>query len=192
MFSEYQENLKKYLYVCSGKDVLEIGPLDGRATTVIDFFNPKSVTLVEPNPTSLKILNDKFINHQIFGEDVYHYLESTKKFDVVVCNGVLYHLHSPMYLLELIVNRTDPDILIIESIFLDNVKTTGALFGEEIDNIQGNRQVLNNWKSTGIRLMFTSSLLKLAMKNLGFELVKEEEFDLSSKKKSNIFMFKKI
>jgi hypothetical protein len=101
-----------------------------------------------------------------------------------------------MYLLELIVNRTDPDILIIESIFLDNVKTTGALFGEEIDNIQGNRQVLNNWKSTGIRLMFTSSLLKLAMKNLGFELVKEEEyndkFDLSSKKKSNIFMFKKI
>jgi hypothetical protein len=34
------------------------------------------------------------------------------------------------------------------------------------------------------------------MKKLGFELVKEEEyndkFDLSSKKKSNIFMFKKI
>jgi len=56
MFSEYQENLKKYLYVCSGKDVLEIGPLDGRATTVIDFFNPKSVTMVEPNPTSLKYL----------------------------------------------------------------------------------------------------------------------------------------
>ena len=46
-------------------------------------------------------------------------LKKDSEFDVVLCMGLLYHLHSPFHLLEQIVNRSKPKVLIVESLKKD-------------------------------------------------------------------------
>lgn len=201
MYTLYQENFKKYLSICEGKAVLEIGPLDGRITTVVEDFSPTHITLVEASEIAAERLERKFPNYHTINQDIYHYLEQTHSFDVVICTGVLYHLHSPIYLLELIVNRINPEYLVLESIFdnstnKDNTKFS-CIVADEIDNIPGNRQVLNNWKSAKVNMLFSTELMKKIMTNLNYEMVSEEkystnQFNMDSKRNAHLFVFKKI
>lgn len=200
----YQENFKKYLNVCEGKTVLEIGPLDGRITSVIEDFNPANITLVEASEAATSMLEKKFPNYSVINQDIYHYLEQTHSFDVVICTGVLYHMHSPIYLLELIANRINPEYLVLESIFINNSESIknditrfSCVVSDEIDNIPGNRQTLDNWKSAKVKMLFSVELMKKIMTNLNYEIVSEEKYDtnqfnMNSKRNAHLFVFKKI
>ncbi len=86
-------------------EVLEIGPLIGLQSNEILSCNPKQHTTVDPHfkPTFKGTLND-YINS---GE--------CQSFDVVICMGVLYHLHSPLHMIEQIINHCRPKTLIIET-----------------------------------------------------------------------------
>jgi SAM-dependent methyltransferase len=96
----------------AGRDVLELGPLEGGHTYLIDRLGAKSVTAIEANARAyLKCL----IAKETFGMpharfrfgDCLEYLRTTDDaHDIAVACGVLYHLTNPVELLELLARRS--------------------------------------------------------------------------------------
>lgn len=162
----YLDSLYPYFNICKDKTVLEIGPYIGIQTQVIEANGPKEITLVEPNGNAVNILHNYFNNVEIVQDDIFFYLESTRNFDVVVCFGVLYHLHSPLYLLELIANRVSPELVIIETFTQTYPKVT-----IEGDNTPGARQLINDWKSVNMAISISKDTIITAMDNLGYTLI---------------------
>ena len=163
----YLDKLYPYLNICENKKVLEIGPFMGMHTQVVQSHNPKSITLVELNKNALIGLTYNYSKYEmieIIKNDIFHYLEQPREFDVVLCLGVLYHLHAPLYLLELIVNRVSPKFICIESY------DTPLYTNEEDDNTLGARQLLPGWKSANISIKIPKETIINAMQNLGYKL----------------------
>lgn len=169
MWSSYLDVIHPYFNLCAGKKVLEIGPFKGHHTSVIKTHSPSSITLVEPMPLFGSKLNKSHPDCELIQEDIFFYLEKARDFDVVVCCGVLYHLHSPIYLLELIANRVSPKYLYIETF----PGTEEILIVEENDNELGQRIVTNNWKSANLKLNIPKNILITALDNLGYKMILE-------------------
>ena len=97
--------------IVKDKTVLEIGALNDKITNCIKNAGASSVETIDPvdnggyKPTFRGTANDYYNQKKT----------AYRKFDVVTCMGLLYHLHSPWHLLEQIINHTQPDILIIET-----------------------------------------------------------------------------
>jgi hypothetical protein len=97
----------------AGRDVLELGPLEGGHTCLLDRLGAKSVTAIEANGRAyLKCL----IAKEAFGMpsarfllgDCLEYLRTTdRRFGLGVACGILYHLTNPVELLELLARRCD-------------------------------------------------------------------------------------
>jgi SAM-dependent methyltransferase len=96
----------------TNRDVLELGPLEGGHTYLLDRLGAKSVTAVEANARAyLKCL----IAKETFGMpharfllgDCLAYLKTGDTvFDVGIACGILYHLTNPVELLELLGRRS--------------------------------------------------------------------------------------
>ena len=171
LWETYINQCDPYFNICTEQSVLEIGSFQGLHTKTILSKNPKSLTLIEPDKkmSEMFLENNSAISEKcsIINEDIVFYLNEKRSFDVVICCGVLYHLHNPFYLLELIANRINPKLLILETF----TSPTPELFYEEL-NITGNRQAIN-WRSCTVRLMFPKHFLIKAMDDLGFDLIDE-------------------
>ncbi len=95
-----------------GADVLEIGPLEGAHTYLLDRRGAK-VTAVEANKRAfLKCLVTKEIvglpNARFLLGDCVQYLEQTPgRFDFIVACGVLYHMPDPLRFLKAAAAKTD-------------------------------------------------------------------------------------
>jgi SAM-dependent methyltransferase len=111
---QYYKVVRPYFQVCSGKSVLEIGPFSGVITDLYCNIADK-IELVEPNSTALETLQRAFPQAPIVWDDIFAYLKTPRKFDVVVCLGVLYHLHSPIQLLEQLTNEVRPNYLLVDT-----------------------------------------------------------------------------
>lgn len=96
----------------TGRDVLELGPLEGGHTYLLDRLGAKSVTAVEASSRAyLKCL----IAKETFGMsprtrfllgDCLEYLRTADRtFDIGVACGILYHQTNPVELLELLAKR---------------------------------------------------------------------------------------
>lgn len=95
------------------RDVLELGPLEGGHTHLLDQLGARSITAIEANARAyLKCL----IAKETFGMprarfllgDCLEYLRATeRRFDVAIACGILYHLTNPVELLELLARRAD-------------------------------------------------------------------------------------
>ncbi|MBI5046304.1 ribosomal RNA small subunit methyltransferase A [Candidatus Micrarchaeota archaeon] len=85
----------------SGKNVLEIGPGDGRLTRVLLAQKPKKLTIVEKDPRFVEILKEKFGRKeyedsiQIIETDFLELDLSKLEFDVVIGN-IPYYISSPI------------------------------------------------------------------------------------------------
>ena len=109
----YEEFLTNEAFpIVKDKTVLEIAALNDKITNCIKNAGASSVETVDPvgkaggyKPTFRGTANDYYNQKKT----------AYRKFDVVTCMGLLYHLHSPWHLLEQIINHTQPDILIIET-----------------------------------------------------------------------------
>jgi hypothetical protein len=107
----------------AGRDVLELGPLEGGHTYLIDRYEARSVTAVEANARAyLKCLVAK----ELFGMprarfllgDCLEFLRQTDRhFGAGVACGILYHLTNPVELLELLARRCDA--LFLWTVFYD-------------------------------------------------------------------------
>lgn len=96
-----------------GLDVVELGPLEGSHTYMLDRAGAKSVIAIESLKRSylkclitkevLSIKNAKFL----LGNFVPWLANQEKQFDVIWASGVLYHMTEPLTLLELIAKHTN-------------------------------------------------------------------------------------
>ena len=111
-----------------GMDVLEIGPLAGLMSKEILSCNPNLHHTIDPEfkPTFKGTVNDFFSGKFKLPTDM------PTTYDVVVCMGVLYHLHSPYHMIEQLINHCKPKTLIIET------ATNAKVLRQEQHNIHGN------------------------------------------------------
>ena len=161
----YLDYMRDIFSVCANKHVIELGPFYGWHTDLIMFHKPASITLVDSNLAAVDYLNSKFSSPTttVIAEDVHRFYYNNHTSDVVICCGVLYHLHSPFLLLEQIANESSPDTII-----LDNVPSLDTpVVNIEHDNTPGNRHT-NGRRSCGLSVVFHFNDILTAMKNLGY------------------------
>lgn len=97
----------------NGKEVLELGPLEGGHTYMLSRAGAANVTSIEANRNCFfKCLVTKEIlgisNAQFLYGDFMSYLQATKKrFDVIWAAGVLYHMVEPTLMLKLTASHSD-------------------------------------------------------------------------------------
>lgn len=95
------------------KHVLELGPLEGGHTAMIEKLGAASVTAIEASTRAyLKCLITKEIlslrRTRFLCGDLLEYLRTnTTRFDICVASGVLYHMRHPVELLARLAERTD-------------------------------------------------------------------------------------
>lgn len=100
-------------YDVAGKTVLELGPLEGFHTLMVDRCAPASIDAIEANALAfVRCLITKEVlwmpRANFFLGDFTKWLENTDKhYDLLIASGVLYHSHDPVHLLELIGKRAD-------------------------------------------------------------------------------------
>jgi 2-polyprenyl-3-methyl-5-hydroxy-6-metoxy-1,4-benzoquinol methylase len=182
-----------FLSIVKDKTVLELGSFGGWHTNLMINLGAKAITCVEPN---LSICNNDVYKHNIVRLESctandYYLGKNISTVDVVTCLGVLYHLHSPLHLLEQIINKSQPKYLLIETTF--NSKT---YITDEVYNVPGNAQadsqitmpILTNL------IMSMEEIIK-CVETTSYKLVKCEnnrnKFQTVSKKDISIALFEK-
>jgi SAM-dependent methyltransferase len=104
--------------------VLELGSFLGWHTSIMLKLNAKKIICVEPNKECIQEevykTNSGTVNlHSCTANDYYSY--NNELVDIVVCCGLLYHLHSPIHLLEKIINISKPKYILIETVDSNNI-----------------------------------------------------------------------
>lgn len=93
--------------------VLELGPLEAGHTYMIHQSGAREVVAVEANRRAfLKCLCVKELYglsraHFLLGDFVKYLAERSRKFDVAIASGVLYHMMEPIHLLDLLSQTAD-------------------------------------------------------------------------------------
>lgn len=184
--NEYKAFMLDYFSLCKGQSVLEIGPHEGIHTKLIAQQQPKYLELIEPYERTATYCRSLPGVDNLISDDVFFVLKDNHPMDVVVCCGVLYHLHSPLYLLELIVNNCNPKHIVLDCV--EDQQNIQFLIEE--DNIIGNRQLIGDWRSAGFNLVAPFEIIEQAMKNMGYSLIKKYKFGLEMefKNKSNFWV----
>lgn len=147
----YQQRLKEiFEHTVTGKTVVEIGPAGGYVTHPLMMLNPEHITIVEPDkrwygdsdtqpwPTYVKSPPPNSTLHWCTYEKYCKQFSNTV--DTVICFGILYHLHSPIQFLELIVNHNKPKWLWIEPVYRWNSEDGNYLnynYQVDLENIVG-------------------------------------------------------
>jgi hypothetical protein len=98
---------------CSDQRVLELGPLEGGHSYMLESQGAASVTAVEGNTRAFlkcllvkEILGLKRVNF-LCGDFIEYLQETQESFDLIFASGVLYHMKDPFRLIELLARRTD-------------------------------------------------------------------------------------
>lgn len=126
----------------TGRDVLELGPLEGGHSYLLDRLGAKSVTAIEANPRAyLKCLIAKETfgmprTHFLLGDALVHLRTTEKHYDIGIACGILYHLTNPVELLELLARRCDAIFLwtvFHDAEFVAKNPVPGAKFSEVLD-----------------------------------------------------------
>lgn len=96
-----------------GMNVLELGPLEAAHTYLLEKLGAKSVTAVEASSEAfLKCLIVKEVldlsrSNFLYGDAIEYLRSNTRKFDLVFCSGILYHMPNPIELIELVCKSAD-------------------------------------------------------------------------------------
>jgi 16S rRNA A1518/A1519 N6-dimethyltransferase RsmA/KsgA/DIM1 with predicted DNA glycosylase/AP lyase activity len=183
-WTEYHQTIAtEFFNVCSDKTVLEIAPFGGHQTQAIIKHPIKSLLLVEPNRNANKKLIELCPTATIINDDIFNVYHNKFLVDVVVACGLLYHLHSPLYLLELIANQSDPEYIILDSVYQKSVAIKN-----EIPNIPGNRYTTTTaWKSVNYNICVSFEYIDQSLAHLGYKCIKKislSDFNVPTKENS--------
>lgn len=115
----YKKAMSDFMTIPANSTVVEIAP--GHVANYVEAYRRgsiKKLIAVEPHADWLECLKrSNFGNLETeFVNSTYEEYYPTEKIDVVVCAGLSYHLHSPLHLVETIVNRFSPTIIYFETI----------------------------------------------------------------------------
>jgi hypothetical protein len=167
-----------YLSVCQGKRVLEIASYNGTIARRILQHDPLSLVMVEPYCIPDVPLSDN-IKH--VSSDINLWLSEPRPVDVVICFGLLYHLHNSLHLTELIVNYCNPETIVFDSV----VAPHPLAFNREINNTAGMRQTTEQWKYAPFNLITPFFIINNSLDHMGYDLVKSHHLRCNELSKSN-------
>jgi len=161
-YNDWLNDARRYYFQnLSGRTVLEIASGDAAISWQILSGQPGKLTMIDLDPNSKTIKENEFIL-----DDVMTWLPNAPRFDVVICLGLLYHLHSGLHLLEMMVNHCLPQTLI-----LDNVIAPHPLvFAHEAHNVSGSRWVKHGYKRAPFNLNVPFHVINESLDHMGFIL----------------------
>ncbi len=184
--TEYFHLLRwEYFYLCSDKSVLEIGPLHGEHSKIILSAGCSNLDLIDIDPEVCKDLMKltSYSNlRSIACSDVTEFLIKEYPVDVTVCLGLIYHLHSPIKLLELIVNSTRSKHVILDGIDVNQF----SLYEDPLGYTYTKFNQLE--RKTNLSLMMPFKEIDNVMSLLGYKLIKYEFLEVPDFWKNNIWM----
>jgi Protein of unknown function (DUF1698) len=97
----------------SGKKILELGPLEGGHSYMLEERGASSVIAIEGNTRAYlkcliakEVLQMKRVSY-LCGDFVQYLKATSEQFDLIVASGVLYHMQKPLELLSLLAAHTN-------------------------------------------------------------------------------------
>jgi SAM-dependent methyltransferase len=177
---------ENFLHLCYNKTVLEIGCFDGPITNEVIKHNPKSLVLLEANKIASDVVRERFPLATVIHGDMHADLNQVGTIDIALVLGVIYHSHSPLLVLEELVNCCDP-----QDIVLDIMSPTFE-WHPELVNSPGMRHTTVDKKTCNIVITIDNKLTITAMTNLGYQLITQTKYPENSRAQScPIFHFSK-
>jgi len=172
----------RYFSICQNQRVLEIGPFSGDHSKLIINNAPSYFETIEGDAKSArKLSNITGIDNVIHNDVIIELQENSKQFDVCVCLGVLYHLHSPLNLIELIINKCQPKYLLLDCVTAPHP----LVFLDEVPNKPGNCQTVKEWKSCKLNFVIPFFIYNQSLHNMGYKLELVNKQAVSYFSKSN-------
>ena len=173
---------RQYFSVCKNNKVLEIGPFHGKHSELIVNHAPSYFEIVEGDVTAVnQLLKIPGIDKVVHNDVIIELQENPKHFDVCICLGVLYHLHSPLHLLELMINKCQPNYLMLDCVTAPHP----LVFLNERVNESGNCQTVSNWKSCNFNFIVPFFIYNESLHNMGYQLSFVNKQSVSWFSKSN-------
>ena len=189
IWQEYFDQLENLnIFDCiENKNVLEIGTAGGAFWKLYNKYNPSSITGLDPDDRWN--LKEGVKESDIIRESYETYLPKTG-YDVIICFGLIYKLHSPIHLLELIA-RSRPEYIILEDIEFPTEQISLTNIGPNNNNM--GELIINDEISCpyAIRLSTTSTISIMETMSYKLENVYELETKNPSKSKTRQFIFKR-
>ena len=169
-WSRYHDVINnEFMWDFDHKSIVEIGAFTGAQTQIINRHVVKSLTLIEPNALASQELAQKYPQARVITEDIFEvYRVEDLSCDIVVCLGLLYHLHSPLYLLETIVNFSNPEIIVLDSVHCEFLGQSGLM--HEPINIPGN--MFGKRKIIPRAVAYPFNAVSQGMQDLGYRMTK--------------------
>jgi hypothetical protein len=149
-------------------------------------YNPSSITGLDPDDRwSLK---EDIKESDIIRESYETYLPKTG-YDVIICFGLIYKLHSPIHLLEAIA-RSRPEYIILEDIEFPTEQISLTKMGPNNNKI-GELVVIDEISCPYVTRLSTASTISV-MKTMSYKLenVYELETENPAKLKTRQFIFR--
>ena len=189
-YTEYLDLIDDYIDVVKGKTVLEIGSGWFQMTERIASHKPTSIVTIEPNSDSVqnsRIPRD-VVNHTVTADDYFH--EFDTKFDVIFCCGVLYHLHSPLHLIEQICNNR-PQTLIVETTNVPayDIYMRSHLYPERVTGVGAAQKSQGIKKQMPYKMLFPNEIYEGLIKGFGYKVIKKKHVTSNHKSKTNVFIW---
>jgi len=152
-----------------GSNVLEIGPGYGFHSELIQRQKPAFHRVVEPGIYEVERLKD--IGCDVISQSYQDFYTERRPCDVVVCCGVLYHILTPLDLIEKITNLSMPDKIIISNIEVNDDGMAEYNYEHDVLGRQ-NRMLYDNpikyWQK------LKSSTLSNIMRSQGYKIIKQK------------------
>jgi len=185
MMTDYLNLIYPIFEVTKNATVLEVGPGPGWHTDMILSYEPKELTCVEPDLVREHHLTDWFTEPKFVDADIFDYLKNPiESVDVLVACGVLYHFHSPFHFLEVVANNLNPKHILLETTHEEEAISLAI----ERVNEQAQRIIKNNYKHVKMCFNAGTKQITQAMTDLGYKLVKHQNYNQSHRHKANLCM----
>lgn len=103
--------LAEYIGGVADKTVLELGPLEGGHTYMLERLGASSITAIEANSRAflrcliIKEIFDLRRAYFLYGDFVEYLRQTGPDFDIGLASGVLYHMKNPVELIALLAHR---------------------------------------------------------------------------------------
>ena len=173
---QYFENTHHMFSIIENKTVLEIATGHAEYWPYYKLYNPKKIIGLDPDERWF-VSND--IKEKIIREDVFDYLAKKEYYDVIICYGLIYKMHSPINLFEKIC-RCKPKHILIET--LSNSKDICVV--KTSHNRSGDLVTFD--LTSKYALLLTNDMIVKVFEDLGYKLKKKQFVQGDHCSKSNV------
>lgn len=180
----YFKDIQNFFDSVKDKTVLDIGAERGYHAEIVLKNNPKKLTLLDSNEAYCNNLKNRFQNYnnvEILCDDAFLFInQNSEKADIVMLLGLLYHFHSPLHLIELIINHINPQTIILDYPTgpVEQIKFENNFFVPETNecchirheetNHKSWRNTRKDWKSINYSILIPLYHIDKSLKDIGY------------------------